>query len=114
MLYIAGGSDLASPWESAELTVNFAVGDAAGMLRGVVAFRMNDPPYRPLDEPRRNSAVLVVPTFAESSDSNWRSDMPTIKCPRGQLSTLAARTAMPVPAATPARVFFAPGSPWAN
>lgn len=60
MLYIAGGSDLASPWESAELTGNFAVGDAVGMRRGVVAFRMYDPPYRPMGEPCRNSAVLPL------------------------------------------------------
>ncbi len=34
--------------------------------------------------------------------------------PQSQLSTFTARTAMPVPAATPARAFFAPGSPCAK
>ena len=34
--------------------------------------------------------------------------------PHSQVSMFVAITAIPVPAATPARVFFAPGSPWAN
>jgi len=34
--------------------------------------------------------------------------------PQSQLRTFAAITAMPVPAATPARAFFAPGSPCAK
>ena len=34
--------------------------------------------------------------------------------PHSQVRTLAARTAIPVPAATPARAFFAPGSPCAK
>ena len=34
--------------------------------------------------------------------------------PQSQLSTFTARTAMPVPAATPASAFFAPGSPCAK
>ena len=58
MLYIAGGSDFVSPWASAELTGNFAIGDVAGVRRGVVAFRMNDSPYRPKVKPCRNSDGL--------------------------------------------------------
>src|SRR6202041_2357064 len=34
--------------------------------------------------------------------------------PQSQLRTFTASTAMPVPAATPASAFFAPGSPWAK
>src|SRR6266567_2432396 len=34
-----------------------------------------------------------------------------VQIPQSQVRTFVARTAMPVPAATPARVFFAPGSP---
>src|ERR1700722_2457669 len=34
--------------------------------------------------------------------------------PQSQLRTFTARTAIPVPAATPAKAFFAPGSPWAK
>jgi hypothetical protein len=34
--------------------------------------------------------------------------------PQSQLKTFTAITAMPVPAATPASAFFAPGSPCAN
>jgi hypothetical protein len=34
--------------------------------------------------------------------------------PHSQVRTLVASTAIPVPAATPARVFLAPGSPCAN
>src|SRR6202035_2076708 len=34
--------------------------------------------------------------------------------PQSQLSTFTARTAIPVPAATPASAFFAPGSPCAK
>ena len=49
--------------------------------------------------------------------SRWRLrllDAAHDQMPQSQLRTLTASTAMPVPAATPARVFFAPGSPWAN
>src|ERR1700730_6221913 len=34
--------------------------------------------------------------------------------PQSQLRTFTAKTAIPVPAATPAKDFFAPGSPWAK
>jgi hypothetical protein len=34
--------------------------------------------------------------------------------PQSQVKTFTASTAIPVPAATPASAFFAPGSPWAN
>lgn len=43
----------------------------------------------------------------------WRG-MEIAYTPHSQVSTLVASTAIPAPAATPANVFLAPGSPWAN
>ena len=46
--------------------------------------------------------------------NGWLRVVGRVYTPQSQLRTFTARTAMPVPAATPASAFFAPGSPCAN
>jgi hypothetical protein len=52
--------------------------------------------------------ILVLCSDLEISENGFD------QIPQSQFRTFTASTAMPLPAATPASVFFAPGSPWAN
>lgn len=62
------------------------------------------------------SKELTRMSMGEHEQSNLRGGFRVISLhiPHSQLRTLAASTAMPVPATTPATARLDPGSPWAN